>query len=456
MYRVQGESGGTLSEQEREESEEWTEAPGADGTWRYAVASVRSANGQEALSAKSREVSVEVLSQRPGAPVNLGLSLTSSGTVLASWEAPAAAGALSYKLYRGSGSRVSDKQGATLVAEGIRDTEYYDRGPLRSESAYAVVAVDAVGNESELSSSRYLNIGLLPVVGLKVERQEGGAPRLSWERGGNGNGVLRYAVYAGTGRNTQRLDSGPGLSDLSWEDSGYEGGERFYTVVVIEDGGSNTELKLRSVNLPELKVTFEAGSLRLRQGEMNEVALRVENKGSSAVSGLQLGLLTGDQQRWTEAFSLGGGASAVKRLVVGGSPTLEANPLYELRTKVTGQEGEEAHWWISGQGEMEPGGLVYILEPEGFSRGGMGQVRLRVENRGSAEVDLLVGRAQGQNSSDELRLVLLDEEGNELGRHAYLQATGGGVLSVAGGEVWRAFRRGACIIRPRLHSRCRR
>ena len=54
----------------------YTDAPSADGTYTYAVASIRSENGQDAESGQSASIEVASDATAPGAPADLLLELT--------------------------------------------------------------------------------------------------------------------------------------------------------------------------------------------------------------------------------------------------------------------------------------------------------------------------------------------------------------------------------------------
>ena len=68
--------------------------------------------------------------------------------------------------------------------------------------------------------------------------------------------------------------------------------------------------------------------------------------------------------------------------------------------------------------------LVGALEPEDFVRGATGQVRLVLENPSDVETEVLMARSSGKQASDELRLILKDQDGNTLSEQAVKQATG--------------------------------
>ena len=85
-----------------------------DGTYVYAVASVRSVNASEAVSDTSDTVSVEADSVSPDPPENLQLDLQADG-IHASWSPAAGEIPASYNLYRSDQLEMTSVEGLTPV-----------------------------------------------------------------------------------------------------------------------------------------------------------------------------------------------------------------------------------------------------------------------------------------------------------------------------------------------------
>ncbi len=197
LYRqVPGEV--TLSAYRQVSATTTEDTPTEEGVYRYAIASIRGANGQESHSTPSPAVEVTTDAGRPAAPVNLTLELIGAG-IKALWDAPAGVSeTLSYTLYRRSGTTLTDLTGLTpvqrnIVADGQERLGYIDTHPDKDQAVYAVTAVDSVGNESPPSEAHYLNIDLLPVATLQVRQEDQNPPQIEWSH--TGGNIAGYQLY---------------------------------------------------------------------------------------------------------------------------------------------------------------------------------------------------------------------------------------------------------------------
>lgn len=118
-----------------------------DGSYRYAVSSVRLVGEEQAFSSASAAVTAVADSVSPNPPQGLTLALIGTG-IKADWQAPQGEAAASYRVYRAAGVEIHSVAGLTPLAADIKELTYVDPRPSMTEQCYAVCAVDAAGNES--------------------------------------------------------------------------------------------------------------------------------------------------------------------------------------------------------------------------------------------------------------------------------------------------------------------
>ncbi|SOD51611.1 hypothetical protein SAMN06296416_101737 [Pseudoxanthomonas wuyuanensis] len=415
------------SELTRSAVAEYVDATPQDGLYRYTVASVRSSNGTEALSAESPVAQVNSSRTAPGAPQNLQLSLTSQG-VLASWQPPVGTAPASYRLYRSATSPITSVAGLTPIKQGIKLTQVVDAAPSQSEHAYVVTAVDSAGNESAISNSAYLNFSLLPVRRLEVEQVGTALPRLSWTP--NGSGAVGFDVYVGEGDGRVKLTSTP-ITANELTDTGFTSGERRYTVEAVDEHG---ERQGRSLVLPNLGTQIVTG-LPLKRNVMNRLGVQVSNLSAGNLAAARVVVTLGSRRFQSEEFTLAGNASKMVPVIVGGYPDITNPAALVVAVENVPNEGEHVRLGTEREATVVDSALVVGLETESFVRGASGQVRLTVENTSEVEVELLTARNNGRDASNELRLKLLDADGNLLSATPYKQVTGAGVITLANGQT---------------------
>lgn len=403
------------------------DATPADGTYRYAVASVRQANGQESLSAMSPVAEATSSRVAPGAPRNLQLVLLSQG-IGATWQPPVGPAPKAYRLYRAATSPISDVSGLTPVRDNIVGTQAIDPVPSQSEHAYVVTAIDAAGNESAVSNSAYLNFSLLPVRSIEVEQVGTSLPLLRWTP--NGTGAVGFDVHVGEGEGRVTLTPTP-TTARELVDTGFTAGERLYTVDAVDENG---ERQSRSLLLPNVSTQVVSG-LPLKRNVMNRVGVQVSNLSAAALASARVVLTTGSRSFRSEEFQLAGNATRLVPVIVGGHADLPASTRMTVSVVNEPHEGERATVGRMVDVTAVDSALVVGMETDSFVRGATGKVRLVVENTSDVEVELLTARNFGAAASSELRLKLLDTDGNLVSTTPYRQATGAGVVTVPTGET---------------------
>lgn len=408
-----------------------------DGNYHYAVASVRLANSQEAVSAQSQPVSVIASATAPEAPRDLALRLSGQG-VVATWQAPVQGTVASYNLYREPGASISDIEGMAPIKTGIKQLTAIDATPMPDQGAYVVTALDAAGNESAISNSAYLNIKLLPVKRLEVSQANAGLPNISWSA--SNRDITQFKVYASTGGANDKapLTLNPLVNDLAYTDFGYNGGTRNYTVATVDANGVEMP---RSLLLPSITAHITDG-LPIQRGVMNLLQVQVANQSDHVLKNVRAVIkLPTDKQtttfkdHYSQPITIEAGQSRILPLVVGGYAGLPDTTQAQIRVEIAPSEGELVKITQDQEISVSQGSLVVGMSTSDFTRGATGKIKLNIENTTDTEVELLTATQSGQAESTDLRFIILDKDGNVLATQPYKQALGANVLSLPSGHT---------------------
>ncbi len=428
-----------------------------DGTYLYAIASVRRENGQESQSSRSSTVSVTADRVAPAKPENVGLELNGAGIVVR-WSAPAvdAQGApqspqgLTYKLYRTSlpqHAEVTDASVYTPIQTRIPALIALDTKPSEDQHSYFVVAVDAAGNESAPSATDYLNAGLLPVNQLFITLDNNGYPQLSWQH--QGRGVELYRVFRKTGDADAELLTPEGIghngTNSSYTDNTYNanqvsqgaGQEVVYSVIAVDE--HEVESKPHELRLPALSVKLERDkSILLERGVMNQLRFRVDNKGTSAADAVRLYVTLTEngqtREHVSEIFNVAAGANQWVPVVIGGYDKLDAITNLSLHLEQKPQTNQRIRIQQTESVEVGSSSLTLDLNTQHFTRGGSGKVSFNLTNNSDVETELVMATNNSKADSTEVRLILEDLQGNLLTRKTIRQTTGG-VINVPSGHT---------------------
>lgn len=433
----------------------YTDTTPVDGTYVYAVTSVRRENQQEAESARSDSVSVQTDRVAPGAPQDLDLELNGAGLV-ARWTAPTqdASGnpqtpqGLTYNLYRldrPEGQQITDLTGLTPLQTGIPALIALDTTPSETEHSYLVTAVDAAGNESAPSTTEYLNFGLLPVSHLTLVLSHQGFPQLSWRH--NGQAISHYRVYRHQGEEEPVLiaDDVPHAgATTTYTDTGYNqaqasdgaGTAVVYSVVAVDDNA--VESLGHDLPLPALLATLADADVPLARGVMNRVLFRVDNRGDERISGVRLvvnlrvnGVL---KEHASEVFAVEAGAFTPVPVVIGGYADLDGLADLQLRLDYTPQANDRVTIHQAVTVPVTSASLLADLATEDFVRGGSGKASFTLENTSAVETEIVMASSNGNAASPEVRLVLEDLQGNVLSVQPVKQYSGG-VVTLSNGRT---------------------
>lgn len=426
LYR-QAPGDAALNPYQRVTGTDYLDVTASDGTYRYAISSVRVANGQESLSAQSGTVDAKADSGIPDAPQNLTLSLTGSG-IKALWQAPlSATDVTSYNVYRSNQSVISSVAGMTPIRTNIISLGYIDPTPSLTEHAYVVTALDAAGNESPISNSAYLNFALLPVNSLSIVQSGADQPVISWTH--SAQTIAGYDILAGPVGAEIKLTPSP-LTVKTFTDTGYGNTERRYTVVAIDT--NNVQIG-RSLTLPALSAQLTVGST-LKRGIMNRLQYWVINNGASTVDNIKIKVAAANRTHTSASFSLLAGQGKNIPVIVGGYADLPNLTTLTTTIEVTPNEGELVQIVRVADIDVQDGSLTLGLTTEAFTRGGVGKVRFTLANPTDIEMEVITALATGSQASNEMRFKLIDSDNNVLATQSFKQFTGN-VITLANGKT---------------------
>lgn len=427
-----------------------------DGTYIYAVTSVRRENGQDAESGKSATVTAKADRVAPAKPAILSAELSGSGIVVR-WSAPTideqnatqSSQGLTYNLYRTSlpqNAEVTDIALYTPIQKQIPALLALDTNPAEDQHSYFVTAVDAAGNESAPSSTVYHNAGLLPVNELHITLNNNDYPTLSWQH--QSNSIDHYKVLRKTGESDAELLTPEGINrtgiNSAYTDNSYNGNqvsqgasqEVLYSVIAIDE--QNVESIAHDLRLPALSVKLErTKSILMERGVMNQLWFIVNNKGTSAANGIRLyvTLIENGIQREhkSEIFDIDAGITQRIPVVVGGYNKLDAITELLLRIEQKPKPNQRINIYQKESVDVHTSSLTMDLSTQYLTRGAEGKVSFSLVNNSDVDTELLMARNNAEDS-DEVHLILEDLQGNLLNQKKIRQVSGG-VINVPSGDT---------------------
>ena len=406
---------------------EYTDSTTADGAYKYAIATVRTSNGQQSLSALSDAITVMADSVVPGAPQNLALVLTGQG-IVATWQAPVTTEAVTYNLYRANSSEITSVSGLTPVKSGIKQLGAVDAAPSKTDHAYVVTAVDSSGNESPISNSVYLNFALLPVSSLSVVQRDADWPVITW--GNTSATVVGYDLYLGPDNARVKLNT-TRLTATTYTDTGYGYDDRRYTVVSVDANGVEMA---RSIAMPQLSAKLIDG-LPVKRGLMNRLQYNITNSSANVVDNIQLEVKLGGIVHKSSTISLAAGETKTIPVIVGGYDTLTNLEPMEASIAVTPNEGESVRIVRNSNVDVTDGMLTLSVATEQLIRGGTGKASFTLENTSDVDLEVITATKSGASPSNEMRFLLMDKDNNVLTTQSVSQYLGAGLITLPNGAT---------------------
>ncbi|MGA9236008.1 MAG: Ig-like domain-containing protein, partial [Desulfobacterales bacterium] len=400
-----------------EDALEYVDQPGQDGLYTYAIASIRSENGQEAVSGMSDPVTVASDSVPPQAPTAFSLELVANG-IKCEWQPPVYTEPVTYILYRATVSEITSVEGFTPLAAGIEQTLVVDPHPSPAAHCYTVTALDAAGNQSPPAASAYLNFQLLPVSGITVVQIDAEAPIVTWTH--PGGSIAGYDIYLGIQVDGVKLNAEL-LAEQSYTDVGWAGDARQYTIVAVDANG--VESLGRSIALPLVEAAFPP-DVFVRRGVMNRLTYTAENGSTDRVENIRLKVDLAGHLHTSDNFGIDAGQSTVVPVVAGGFSDLPDLAEVSTTIEMTPGTGETVQIVRSSQVDVADGMLAVQILNEEFTRGASGTVRFTVENTGAEEIEIVTAKNSGNAASDQVSFYLFDEDDNVISTKSFKQAVG--------------------------------
>ena len=408
-------------------SAEFIDQPDADGSYQYAVASVRRANEQEAISQPSDKVMVNADSAKPAIPENITAELTSRGVKL-SWGHDLTERGISYQVYRADLSPIADISELEPIVTGLKQTSVIDAKPRQSLPAYAVVAVDEAGNRSDISETVYLNISLLPVTDIVIEKVEGAYPTLRWQ---HESATLKgVELTVGSGASAILLTDEP-IQEKYYIDTGYTNRERNYSFVAVD---KNAERSLvREVLLPEVEFSFVPETV-IKRNLFTKAMVELVNHSGVVLENQQLELQIPGRTVQSEPFTLQPGLQAVA-ITIPGDESLPDMVQATLALVGSAYEGQTVRLAKAVALNVVEGQVDISLETRNVIRGGQGEFRYIITNPGDETLSVLTARNHSRDASPDVRISLLDVDDNTLSAKRYKQSVGKNFITASNGHT---------------------
>ncbi len=407
--------------------ESYTDQTPIDGDYQYQLSSVRSDNGELAESARTAPLSVTTDSVSPAKPEGLTLELFPIG-IQAEWLAVSEAD-ISYQLYTAESGPITDVSSLAAILEGLNQPFVVDTNASQSKPAYAVVAVDSIGNKSEPSETAYLNVDLLPVASIKVRLLDGQVPTLNWTH--SKPSIDSFDVFFGQQGQTVKINDAT-ISGNQYIDVGYSNESKTYSVVAID---VNDERSLpRFISLPKVELEIAQGQ-QIKRNLINVIDVTVANLSDQPISNARINLLSEQANFKSAQVDIAANAEITVPITVGGLESLPDlwQPSLELHSQPNAGESIEIAKTISM--DVRDGALALSFETEDFIRGADGTLRLSIENSGDQAIQLITATNQGKSDSPDVLLSLRDEDDNVLSVVGMRQALGEGVVNNVAGEA---------------------
>ncbi len=400
----------------------FTGQPGPDGSYGFAVSSIRVVGGQTSESNPCAEVEGNVDSVPPPHPESLSLMIYGGG-VRASWAPPAGIAPDTYRMYRAA-APTQDVLQATLIQHDIGSYSWLDPAPNSTERYYSVTSVDRIGNESAPAPWIYQNVDLLPPGSLTVSQVAAGAPVLTWNHQGGGT-ITGYDLLVKSGTATYTILANDPRT--SYTDTAWGGVERNYCVQAVDNLGNRSGQ--RCAVLPALGMTLPENAV-LNRGLPNSLTVQVANSGPSVAVVNRLDIGVGGTVYSSGNFSVDPATTSDVSVVVGGDSDLADLETVDFTLVRVPESGTRVE--ITDSTDLPTQGFALPLEifNETLVRGSTAAITFALNNGGDQPVEILTSSAGGRASA-EIRVKVLDTDDNVIAQ-APLRQTSGEHVSILG------------------------
>jgi len=394
----------------------WRDMPPVDGVWEYAVSAVGPLGSESEMTAP---VTVRSDGTAPGVPQGLELTIGGDG-VAATWQAVTAddGDTVRYRLYR-AGAEITTIAGLTAVTESDVP-EALDGAATATLRHYVVTAIDAVGNESAPSVSVSIDFPVAPVKNLLVKQIETALPIITWEA--PQSGIVGYTIY----RNGQQVNETP-TPGTTFTDVYYNGGSIRYGIEAIDTYGNHSPV--REALLPQMTLGIAEGTT-LRRGLLETIQLELQSEQAVTLDELKLKLGSAPQSILAGPITLN--ASTPQQVSKVAAAPLDAGSAVAAACTAILRPASGTIVEIVRTSQADVIGASAALEifNEPLVRGTQAQVQLKLNNLGSAAMEVLTSENGGATNQVVVRL--LDQDGNLLAQGRLNQRTGSQVINSSG------------------------
>jgi hypothetical protein len=413
IYRVYSEPGSTFTvptflEADNITSNQYTDLPSADGSYRYVVTASR--RGSEGPVSIVRVVTSD--RTPPPTPTNVAAQLAASGLQI-TWQAGVGAAPDHYNVYRNG----------TLIRTVYSVTPVIDNPP-RGVMSYTVGAVDSLGNEA-LSPAVSFQMLVGAVSQLQAVVVSGQAPALTWTS--TDGTAVGFNVYRnGIKQNSQIV------SNANFTDSLPVGGDAVvYAVTAVNS--TNAESAARSITLYPVDISLlvntsdGSSSSSPISSYFDSYQLGVSNLAASASFPLDHVVVqrtipggTPMSLSFSATQTVGAGGSysnsvAVPSAVDSGSQTVVLSAVQQ--SDVAGGAVTYRKTYTLGAAQA-PGSTVEVSVNAPPLAGGLTPFNVKVYNRGLTPIYLATARGSGAQPGD-LYISVKNPQGQEVSRTQY-------------------------------------
>ncbi|MFH1618476.1 MAG: carboxypeptidase-like regulatory domain-containing protein, partial [bacterium] len=328
----------------------------------------------------------------------------------------------------------------SAVAATLNSAPYVSGSTISAGGAYTlgVQASDKAGNISTRAVSFTLNPPPAKPGSLSVSIEEEKTAVIRWES--PSAGVALYKVYK------DGLYLGPAnAADRVFRDTGYSAGAvHVYEVAAVDSAGRGGERAMAEVLPVSLALSgygsYQSGAEALNRGFFDSVRFNISNKSTRTVQAGPLSLAIGsDAPVSAQEVSIPAGLSAEISAVVFTS-TSAPDSVSAVAVLTLPRSGDAAVS-ISGTFSLavrNPASPVVEIYPEALVRGTYSNVRLKLNNRGSAPLDLVTARLSGSKTvpGGSMAVELKTAAGFTLSRAELAQTAGAAIAWVSGEQLY--------------------
>ncbi|WP_245932473.1 fibronectin type III domain-containing protein [Isoalcanivorax indicus] len=410
-----------------------------EGTYIYAVATLRQVGDDEAESGRSNEVSVDADATPPQAPEGLDATVQDTGVEL-TWTHAEPASVATYRVYR----LATPLQGEALPDEDAlvatpADTTWQDPQPSELTRYYQVAAEDAAGNISPLSEPVHVSDAVLPLADVEAHR-DGDRLTLHWRH--DSEAVHSYHVLTGASDRPLTPPGGlvAGQGQYTVTDEDYQPdpqGRRYRIEARTQDG---EVLRAREWQVPDLRITLGEMSGPLGDRIHNRVPLRVSHRGPAPVTAVTAWLHDATEATDRVSTLVPGDTAELALPLAAAEGLTPGTTTVQAMITATLADGTRLHMPFAADVPVEARRYQADVEVAGLQKVSQGTLRLVLRNPGALPVEVETARHNGSRPSQTAFIELRDvDDDSLLMRQPVHLATGNVVTRTDGVTVARVY-----------------